>query len=171
VNCTPVGKTPVTPFWVMALKAVTCTDSRYKVSAASLVELCNRCALGAAVPLIATAAQSAQGARHQHTACTHWRMLFLLSKASCAAPLLTRDLAIFLGSQNRHSTLYGCLGIAVKVIHPVTAVAGITAYLCTSVCNDVNVKGQLRLGVQLPLSSIQIMQASPGCVWALHLHT
>ena len=56
-------------------------------------------------------------------------------------------------------------------MHTVTAVAGITAYLCTSVCNDVNVQGQLRLGVQLPLSSIQIMQASPGCVGPLHLHT
>jgi len=63
------------------------------------------------------------------------------------------------------------LATAVQVMHTVTAVAGMTAYLCTSVCNDVNVKGQLRLGVQLPLSSIQVMQASPGCVGPFRLHT
>ncbi len=100
-------------------------------------------------------------------------MLTLLSYASYAVTLSTRDLALFLEPQNRHSTLYRCpaLATAVKAMHTVTAVAGMTAYLCTRVCNDVNVKGQLRLGVQFPLSSIQVMQASPGCVRALHLHT
>ena len=100
-------------------------------------------------------------------------MLILLSNASYAAALSTKDLAIFLQPQNRHSTSYSRLGIAtaVRVIHTVTAVAGITAYLCTSACNDVDVEGQLRLGVQLPLSSIQVMQSGPGCVGPLHLHT
>ena len=44
------------------------------------------------------------------------------------------------------------------------------AYLCTGVSYNVEVHGEGGLGVQLPLSSIQVVQAGPGCVGALHLY-